>query len=50
MTFSSLGLTGELQRAVALQKFDAPYPIQSQAIPAILQGRDLLAIARSGSV
>ena len=49
MTFSSLGLTGELQRAVALQKFDAPYPIQSQAIPAILQGRDLLAIARSGS-
>ncbi len=49
MTFASLGLKDELQKAVARQNFGAPYPIQSQAIPAILQGRDLLAIARSGS-
>ena len=49
MTFLSLGLTGELQKAVAEQKFATPYPIQLQAIPAILQGRDLLAIAKSGS-
>jgi len=49
MKFSSLGLTEDLQEAVAQQKFKRPYPIQRQAIPAILQGRDLLAIARSGS-
>lgn len=49
MTFSSLGLTEGLQKALTRQKFKRPYPIQSQAIPAILQGRDLLAIARSGS-
>ena len=49
MTFSSLGLTEGLLKAVARQKFKRPYPIQIQAIPAILQGRDLLAIAKSGS-
>jgi ATP-dependent RNA helicase RhlE len=49
MTFSSLGLIHELQKTVDQQKFGAPYPIQSQAIPAILRGVDLLAIARSGS-
>ena len=49
MTFASLGLKDELQNAVVRQNFGAPFPIQNQAIPAILQGRDLLAIARSGS-
>lgn len=49
MTFSSLGLTEGLQEAVARQHFKRPYPIQIKAIPAILQGRDLLAIAKSGS-
>jgi ATP-dependent RNA helicase RhlE len=49
MTFSSLGLTADLQEAVARHNFERPYPIQSKAIPAILQGRDLLAIAKSGS-
>jgi ATP-dependent RNA helicase RhlE len=49
MTFSSLGLTEGLQKAVAELKFQRPYPIQRQAIPAILQGRDLLAVAKSGS-
>lgn len=49
MTFSSLGLTEALQEAVARQNFERPYPIQKQAIPAILQGRDLLAVAKSGS-
>lgn len=49
MSFSSLGLTEGLQEAVAEQKFQRPYPIQSKVIPAILQGRDLLAIAKSGS-
>lgn len=49
MTFSSLGLTQDLLEAVAELHFKRPYPIQKQAIPAILQGRDLLAIAKSGS-
>ena len=49
MTFSSLGLAKGLLEAVAQQKFTRPYPIQRKVIPAILQGRDLLAIAKSGS-
>lgn len=49
MTFSSLGLTEALQEAVARQNFERPYPIQKHAIPAILRGRDLLAVAKSGS-
>ena len=49
MAFSSLGLTDGLLEAVARQKFQRPFPIQSKVIPAILQGRDLLAIAKSGS-
>jgi ATP-dependent RNA helicase RhlE len=50
MSFASLGLCRELLNAIAAQpQFKRPYPIQNRAIPAILQGRDLLAIARTGS-
>lgn len=50
MPFPSLGLCPELLLALAAREhFKRPYPIQSQAIPAILQGKDLLAIARTGS-
>ncbi len=49
MTFSSIGLTNGLLEAVAQQSFKRLYPIQSRVIPAILQGRDLLAIAKTGS-
>jgi ATP-dependent RNA helicase RhlE len=49
MTFSSLGLTAGLLEAVAQQDFKRPYPVQSRVIPSILQGKDLLAIAKSGS-
>ncbi len=49
MTFASLGLTEELLEAVGRQGFERPYPIQRTAIPAILQGRDLQAIAKTGS-
>ena len=49
MSFSSLGLTPALLDAVAARQFQVPFPIQAQAIPAILAGRDLLAIARTGS-
>lgn len=49
MSFSSLGLSPSLLEAVAARQFFAPFPIQTQAIPAIVAGRDLLAIARTGS-
>jgi ATP-dependent RNA helicase RhlE len=49
MSFASLGLRSELLAAIADQQFKRPYPIQSKVIPAVLQGRDLVAIARTGS-
>ena len=49
LSFSALGLSVELARAAAELGFATPTPIQSQAIPAILQGADLLASAQTGS-
>ena len=49
MTFSSLGLSAELLRAVADERYQTPTPIQAQAIPAILAGRDLMASAQTGT-
>jgi ATP-dependent RNA helicase RhlE len=49
MTFQSLGLSAELLRAVSAQSYDTPTPIQRQAIPAILEGGDVLGIAQTGT-
>ena len=49
MSFSDLGLLPELLRAVADKGYDTPTPIQSQAIPAVLAGRDVLAGAQTGT-
>lgn len=49
MPFSSLGLCEELINKIKDKNYDAPYPIQQQAIPAILKGRDVLGIAQTGS-
>src|SRR6266702_2218626 len=49
MMFSSIGLIKGLLEAVAQQGFERPYPVQREVIPAILQGRDLLVIAKTGS-
>jgi len=49
MSFQSLGLSTELLRAVSDQKYDAPTPIQRQTIPVILAGRDVLAMAQTGT-
>ena len=49
MSFSDLGLSPELLRAVADKGYDAPSPIQAQAIPAVLSGRDVLAGAQTGT-
>ena len=49
MTFDTLGLSAELLRAVAAQGYTCPTPIQAQAIPAVLSGRDVLAGAQTGT-
>jgi len=49
MSFDTLGLSAELLRAVADQGYSEPTPVQSQAIPVILQGKDLLAGAQTGT-
>ncbi len=49
MSFSKLGLSEELVRAVAEQGYTTPTPIQVQAIPAVLAGGDLLAGAQTGT-
>jgi ATP-dependent RNA helicase RhlE len=47
--FNKFGLHGELMRALAELEFTKPTPIQSDAIPQALAGRDLLACASTGS-
>jgi ATP-dependent RNA helicase RhlE len=49
MSFSNLGLSAPLLKALADQKYTQPYPIQIEAIPAILKGNDILGIAQTGS-
>jgi ATP-dependent RNA helicase RhlE len=49
MNFSDLGLEPELLRAVSDKGYDTPTPIQAQAIPAVLSGRDVLAGAQTGT-
>ena len=43
MSFDSLGLRAELLRAIADEGYSTPTPIQLQAIPAVLNGGDILA-------
>ncbi|WP_417568191.1 DEAD/DEAH box helicase [Marinobacter sp.] len=49
MSFSSLGLSEQLVRATSDQGYDTPSPIQLQAIPAVLSGRDVMAAAQTGT-
>jgi superfamily II DNA/RNA helicase len=49
MTFADLGLSNELLRAVTDSGYDEPTPIQRQAIPSVLMGRDLIGIAQTGT-
>lgn len=49
MSFSTLGLSSPLVKALHAQEYTAPYPIQSAAIPAVLAGKDILGIAQTGS-
>jgi superfamily II DNA/RNA helicase len=49
MTFADLGLSHELLRSVTDSGYDDPTPIQRQAIPSVLMGRDLIGIAQTGT-
>jgi len=49
MAFTKLGLSTPLLKAVAEQGYDTPTPIQEQAIPLIIQNRDVLAAAQTGT-
>jgi ATP-dependent RNA helicase RhlE len=49
MNFSSLGLSNQLLDAIQRAHFENAYPIQIEAIPAILQRKDMLGLAPTGS-
>ncbi|TDQ32994.1 DEAD/DEAH box helicase [Zeaxanthinibacter enoshimensis] len=49
MSFKSLGLSQAFLKAVEKQGYDTPSPIQSKAIPPILEGKDILASAQTGT-
>jgi ATP-dependent RNA helicase RhlE len=49
MNFSDLGLSKDLLASIDRAKYENPYPIQIEAIPAILQQKDILGLAPTGS-
>lgn len=49
MSFDALGLSADLVSTLTEQNFSKPFPIQEQAIPAILSNKDILGIAQTGS-
>lgn len=49
MPFSKLGLSPYLVKAIAEQEYQKPYPVQVQVIPPVLQQKDVLGIAPTGS-
>ena len=49
MSFENLGLRAEILDALAKQGYTTPTPIQQQAIPAVLEGRDVMAAAQTGT-
>lgn len=49
MSFESLGLRAEILRAVSEKAYSKPTPIQQQAIPLILEGRDIMGGAQTGT-
>ncbi|HNB27357.1 MAG TPA: DEAD/DEAH box helicase, partial [Alphaproteobacteria bacterium] len=49
MTFDELGLNPEILKAIAEVGYQQPTPIQAQAIPVVLMGRDVLGCAQTGT-
>jgi ATP-dependent RNA helicase RhlE len=48
-SFNELGLAAPITRALVDEKYEKPTPIQAQAIPPVLTGRDLIGIAQTGT-
>ncbi|MDE2444736.1 MAG: DEAD/DEAH box helicase [Alphaproteobacteria bacterium] len=48
-TFNNLGLSEPLLKALATEGYNTPTPIQARSIPALLEGKDLLGIAQTGT-
>ena len=48
-TFSQLGLNAHLLTALQAEGYTTPTPIQAQAIPSVLAGKDLLGVAQTGT-
>ncbi len=49
MSFADLGLSAPILKAVAEKGYDTPSPIQLEAIPAVIDGRDVMAAAQTGT-
>ncbi len=49
MGFTSLGLSAPILKAIQEKGYDTPSPIQAQAIPAVLEGKDVMAAAQTGT-
>jgi len=49
MSFETFGLCPEILRAVKAKSYKTPTPIQEKAIPHVLEGRDLLGCAQTGT-
>ncbi|VAW77854.1 ATP-dependent RNA helicase RhlE [hydrothermal vent metagenome] len=49
MSFDTLGLSAELLRAISEQGYNEPTPVQRKAIPVVLDGKDVLAGAQTGT-
>lgn len=49
MSFSTLGLSEPILKAVAEKGYETPSPIQAQAIPVVIEGKDLMAAAQTGT-
>ena len=47
--FQDLGLDARLLQAIAKEGFSTPTPVQTETIPAVLEGRDVVARAKTGS-
>ena len=49
MTFESLGLSAPILDAVSERGYESPSPIQEKAIPAVIEGKDIMAAAQTGT-
>lgn len=49
MSFASLNLSPDILKAITDKGYETPSPIQAEAIPAVLEGRDVMAAAQTGT-